>query len=190
VRLPKPFSAEEYRTIHDAADPEVRALLTFLRETGLRAAEVLSITSDEARGWQPAPWWCRKAVCPRHVVVTRIVGKGSKERPIIVNRAALQAAQVLLAAGSNGSLVPWARRTMQRRLEDLSAKTGIHVHAHRFRHTLISELIENGVSIEVTADVAGHSNLNTTRRYWFASERARRQAMQQRAKGLRWKRGS
>lgn len=185
VRLPKPFSAEEYATIYAAADPDVRALLTFLRETGLRAAEVLSISSDEARGWRPAPWWCRRVACPRHARVLRIVGKGDKERVVVLTRRATDAGRELVALSSNGSMVPWQRRTMQRRLEELSERTGIHVHAHRFRHTHLTELVESGVPIEVTADMAGHSNIQITRHYYEASERARRRALGRRGRWLR-----
>jgi integrase/recombinase XerD len=38
-------------------------------------------------------------------------------------------------------------------------------HAHNFRHLYCLSLVEKGLSIDVVADLAGHSNINTTRIY-------------------------
>lgn len=183
-RLPRPFAPAELAALRSAASPEMRAVVDFLHETGLRSAEARSITSAEVAAWRSPPWWCRRASCPRHSAVTRIVGKGDKERVVVLTPAAVRAARELLPI-SNGHLIRLSERGLRWKFEELSVASGVHVHAHRFRHTFLSELVESGVPIEVAADMAGHANVQTTRLYYEASERARREALAKRGRWLR-----
>lgn len=183
TRLPRPLTPEELRACERAADrPEVRAAMVFLHETGLRVSEACAITSSEARSWPRPPWWCRRSVCARHGASVRIVGKGDKERVVVLTRRALLAARVLLAASRNGHLMPWTDRGLRAALATVGRRAGVHLHPHRFRHTLASELVEAGVPIEVVADMLGHSSTEITRLYWQASARAKRRALRRRAR--------
>ncbi|HXA15777.1 MAG TPA: tyrosine-type recombinase/integrase [Thermoanaerobaculia bacterium] len=56
---------------------------------------------------------------------------------------------------------------------------GVSGYPHRFRHTLATELLSEGVSVEIVAAILGHSpriTLKTTRRGFRADKRSWRRA--------------
>lgn len=175
-RLPKPFTPEELRALYAVARPDVAAAMRLLHATGLRSAEALAITTEEARTW-PKPGRLRRRSHP-----IRVIGKGSKERVVLLNNDALGAARDLARATQNGQLVPWSDRGLRWLLARTGEACGVHCHPHRFRHTAITELVEAGNPIEVVADMAGHSSVDVTRLYYESSLVAR-----QRAERRRWR---
>jgi len=50
-------------------------------------------------------------------------------------------------------------------MERLSARTGVHVYAHRLRHTAAVMFLRNGASAYHTMQFLGHTTLATTQRY-------------------------
>ena len=48
----------------------------------------------------------------------------------------------------------------------IQKKTGIKKGLHTFRHYYISKALESGLSLKLVMKLAGHSNINTTQRYW------------------------
>ncbi len=66
---------------------------------------------------------------------------------------------------------------------EVGARIGVHCHPHRFRHQFAFDLVESGVTIEVVADLMGHSTVDISRLYYQASDRRLREAM--RARGRR-----
>ncbi len=186
-RLPKPFSAAEISALQRAARsrPDVWAACVFLRETGLRSAEACSITTQEATTWPHPPWWCQRPTCPRHTAALRVIGKGDRERVVVLTPAALRAAVVLSKRTRNGHLVPWTDRGLRYLMAELGERAGVHCHPHRWRHTCATELVESGVPIEVVADMLGHSQLDITRLYWSASSASKTAALARRG---RWRR--
>lgn len=182
-RLPNPFTPAELRRLRETTTrPEVRAVMTFLRETGLRSAEACSITTPVARSWRQPPRWCRRRTCTRHTQPLRVIGKGDKERAILLTPAALRAAHILVGYSRNGHMVPWSDRGLRNVLQKAGEQAGVHCHAHRFRHTHVTELVEAGVPIEVVAEMVGHSRLDFTRLYWGASEQLRAGALARRGR--------
>jgi site-specific recombinase XerD len=184
--LPKPYTRAELEAIYAASPrPDVTAAMRFLHETGLRIAEACAIPSDEARAWPVPPWWCRRRACPRHRGSFRTIGKGDRERIVILTPAALRAARVLVQTSSNGHMMPWTDRGVRFLFDQVGQRAGVHCHPHRFRHTLASELVESGVPIEIVADMLGHSKVEITRLYWVASERSKVDALSRRRRFLR-----
>jgi site-specific recombinase XerD len=196
-RLPKALTLEEIRRLRAEADSVERAALDFLLETGLRSAEFGAILAGEIPA--PVPWHRRLATRIRagrgaynakaQVAVLRIVGKGDKERAVVLSDVALRSAALLLAHPStNGRaeyLLPWADRTLRDRFEKLGDRAGVNLHPHRTRHTWITQLVEAGNPIETVADMAGHESVDTTRLYFLASERSKWEAMARRRRWLR-----
>ncbi|SHK22185.1 tyrosine-type recombinase/integrase [Thermocrinis minervae] len=69
-----------------------------------------------------------------------------------------------------------SRGTLQVYTNRLSKRLNIPFSIHSFRHTYITNLINNGFSIEVVKEFAGHAHIKTTVDiyYRFSQERARR----------------
>jgi len=183
TRLPKPYTRAELDALYAAAHrPDVAAAMRFLHETGLRIAEACAIPTEVAARWPVPPWWCRRKACRRHSSMVRVIGKGDRERVVVLSPVALRAADVLRHATSNGHLMPWTDRGVRYLFAEVGARAGVHCHPHRFRHTLASELVESGVAIEIVADMLGHSKTDVTRLYWIASERSKVNALHRRAR--------
>jgi integrase len=49
--------------------------------------------------------------------------------------------------------------------------------SHTLRHTALTRMIEAGVDIVTVKEIAGHSSIETTMRYWHPSRETRAQAM-------------
>lgn len=107
----------------------------------------------------------------------RLVGKGGVERVVPLTSEALRASQRLLRYSTNGHLLPWSIRGFNYVLMKAGERAGVHVHAHRFRHTAATRWIEKGADPYVVADLLGHSSVSTTRLYTKLSERRLRKAL-------------
>jgi integrase len=74
-----------------------------------------------------------------------------------------------LLTGQNG---PLNRYAVQRWIDSVAKRAGIgHVHPHQLRHTLATQAINRGMSLEAIAALLGHRSLNMTRRYAQISNR-------------------
>jgi Phage integrase family len=64
------------------------------------------------------------------------------------------------------------RYAVQRWIDVIAKRAGIgHVHPHRLRHTLATQAINRGMSIEAIAALLGHRSLDMTRQYARISNR-------------------
>lgn len=136
-----------------------RAILHFLRSTGCRISEVTSLNRDQVN--------MVKMEC-----VVR--GKGNKDRTVFMDETAVNTlAEYLqkrrdnseaLFVGIRGErLQPGGVRVM---LKELAKVAGVeHVHPHKFRRTLATNLARHGMPIQEVANVLGHEKIDTTMRY-------------------------
>ena len=136
-----------------------RAILHFLRSTGCRISEITGLNRDQVN--------LELLECVVH-------GKGNKERTVYLD----EVAGMLLAEYLNGRiddvpalfinkqhdrLNPGGVRAM---LNKLAKKAGVdHVHPHKFRRTLATDLARHGMPIQEVAKVLGHEKLDTTMKY-------------------------
>jgi len=148
--LPKPVPDPD--GVFAELEPHVRSIAVFLRETGLRLSEALSV--DVA---VPAP------------DQLLVHGKGDKERIVPLTEKARAALDDL------GGRVSLKGRTIQRKFQ----KVGIHPHA--LRHTLACELIASGADLGEVQDILGHASPATTRIYAAYRVDRLRTAMERRA---------
>ncbi len=137
------------------------AIVKLLLNTGLRVDELCSLT------WKDVKLTDRKGT----IIVQK--GKGGKRREVPLNHDARNA---LLSVGYKdnvGRRLPiffgQRGRLTSRGLQNIFAKYAgiarLDVSPHSLRHTFCKNLVNAGVSLEKVAALAGHENLETTRRY-------------------------
>jgi integrase/recombinase XerD len=103
--------------------------------------------------------------------MTKVLGKGQKERLVPLTPNALRAAHDLLSRHDQATLIPWTARGFRWLLAELGTKAGVErAHPHRWRHTYGTRLISAGIDSYVVADLLGHSDPRTTKVYARVSE--------------------
>jgi site-specific recombinase XerD len=156
-------AAKLLRAAHNDTRLLVRVTVEVLLRTGLRVGEFTSLRSDAVVLIGAAPWL--------HVPV----GKLREDRylplhPQLVTlidgyRAAhVPADHPLLLPRENGRALD--RHTVTRFLNKAGAAAGLpHIHPHQLRHTLATQAINRGMSLEAIAAMLGHRSLDMTLRY-------------------------
>ena len=136
-----------------------RAIVEFLRTTGCRISEMTQLNRDSVN--------LREKKCT-------VLGKGNKERTVYLDSVACMMIgqyletrkdeeEALFIGLRKERLRPDGVRTM---LKVLAKKAGVeHVHPHKFRRTLATNLIRHGMPIQEVATILGHEKLDTTMRY-------------------------
>ena len=137
-----------------------RAIIHFLRSTGCRISEMCGLDRDTVD--------LEALECVVH-------GKGNKDRTVYMDPVAgMILGEYLkqrtdtspaLFAGMRGQdrLQPNGVRAM---LKKLGRAAGVdHVHPHKFRRTLATDLARHGMPIQEVANLLGHEKLDTTMRY-------------------------
>lgn len=143
-----------------------RAALELLYGAGMRVSELLGLRLESlnlAQKW------------------IRVTGKGSKERIIPVNAAAVETLRAYLRereakfagkeiageifVGRTGKKL--SRISMWKDIKKMAGLAGIDagVHPHLFRHTFASHLLEGGADLRSLQEMLGHASLNTTQIY-------------------------
>lgn len=136
-----------------------RAIVHFLRATGCRISEMTQLNRDSVN--------YEKMECTVH-------GKGDKERVVYLDEVARMhlveymemrkdVSDALFVGCRQERLQPGGVRCM---LKQLGARAGVdHVHPHKFRRTLATEMSRHGMQIQKVATILGHEKLDTTMRY-------------------------
>jgi site-specific recombinase XerD len=143
------------------------AIVKLLLNTGLRVSELCALT------------WKDIKISPKKGRLNVNHGKGSKRRTIPLNKDARSALLELgyhknkgsdqqIFIGQRGAMTP---RGIESTLGKYVEQTDLEeVSPHQLRHTFCKNLIDAGVGLEKVATLAGHDNLETTRRYCTPSE--------------------
>lgn len=140
-----------------------QAMFALMRHAGLRVSELVALAMGDLslteRGGR--------------VIIRR--GKGDKQRVIPLNSEARRALAYWLSlrgAGEDGEPVfngkgtdRLSTRTVERRVAEIGRQAGVDITPHQLRHTFLKRMVENGVTVIDAQKLAGHSRIETTKRY-------------------------
>ena len=153
-----------------------RAIIELLFSGGLRVSELVGLNRDSVN-------------LERREFVVR--GKGSKDRPIFISKAAAERVQDYLDARTN-SLAPLflnnsrnlqavdtsgnyrrlTTRSVERIVQKYARMAGItkHVSPHTLRHSFATDLLMNGADIRSVQTMLGHADISTTQIYTHVTD--------------------
>jgi site-specific recombinase XerD len=140
-----------------------RVVVEVLLRTGLRVGEFTTLTADAVMLIGAAHWL--------HVPVGKLrTDRYLPLHPQLVTliddyrTAHVAADNPLLLPRENGR--PLDRHTVTRLINKAGAAAGLpHIHPHQLRHTLATQAINRGMSLEAIAALLGHRSLDMTLRY-------------------------
>jgi integrase/recombinase XerD len=144
-------------------DPFVRLAVEFLARTGLRKGEFLDLTVDSvvqigAAYWLHVPLGKLRTdrYVPLHPQLKELLDSWLARRP-----ASLRSPYLFVEHGQRiGS------RRVERAVDKVARAAGIgHVNPHRLRHTLATQAINRGMSLEAIAALLGHRSMRMTMVY-------------------------
>ncbi len=148
-------------------DPTRRLIIEMLARTGLRVGELCALTADavtviSGRHWLRVP-----------------VGKLHNDRYVPLHPQLVELLDAHHATRSDDidRLITWKGRPLNRHqitriLNRISKAAGIgHVHPHQLRHTLATQAINRGMSLEAVAAMLGHKTLRMTLVYARVADR-------------------
>lgn len=148
------------------------ALLEFLYATGARVGELVALDLPDLN---------LAAGC------ARVLGKGRRERIVLLGGRAVAALRLYLAAGrgklakgraepavflnrSGGRLTDRSvRRVVDKYCQ--AAAVNLHISPHTLRHTFATHLLENGADLRSVQELLGHASLSTTQIYTHVTRR-------------------
>ena len=157
--------------VDDESGLRDRAIIELLFSGGLRVSELIALNRDSIN-------------LDRREFIVR--GKGQKDRPIFISKAAASRVRDYLDArtdslpalflnnsyhqnpvDTSGNFRRLTPRSVQRIIEKYAKKAGItkHVTPHTLRHSFATDLLMNGADLRSVQSLLGHSDISTTQIY-------------------------
>ena len=141
----------------------VRVTVEMLLRTGLRVSEYTSLQAGAVVHIGAGPWLHVPAgklrndrYLPLHPHLVTLIDQ--------YRAAHVDPSNPLLLPRENGR--PLDRHTVTRMINRAGAAAGLpHIHPHQLRHTLATQAINRGMSLEAIAAMLGHRSLDMTLRY-------------------------
>ena len=153
-----------------------RAIIELLYSGGLRVSELVGLNRDSIN-------------LSRREFMVR--GKGSKDRPIFISKAAAMRVQDYLDArtdslpalflnnsrntqvvDTSGDFRRITARSVERIVEKYARLAGItkHVSPHTLRHSFATDLLMNGADLRSVQAMLGHADISTTQIYTHVTD--------------------
>ena len=135
-----------------------RAMLEVMRSTGCRISEIVGLRRENMN--------IPELQCMVH-------GKGNKNRIAYLDPVAAMCLKQYLETRTDdrqelflGQKGIWTQAGVRYMLAEIEKDSGVeHVHPHKFRRTLATELARRGMPIQEIARILGHEKIDTTMRY-------------------------
>lgn len=136
-----------------------RAIIAFLASTGCRVSEVTGLDRDAVD--------LDQLTCVVH-------GKGNKERRVYLDGVTGMLIRAYLAERKDEDPALFVNRYnvrmnpdgVREMLNRVAEDAGVeHVHPHKFRRTLATNMARHGMPIQEVARILGHDKIDTTMRY-------------------------
>ena len=176
-KLPPSLTADQVRRIIETPSVKTplglrdRALLELLYAAGLRASEILTLRIEQLDLESGS---------------ARVIGKGNKERLVLLGKAAeesirryLDTARPKLVRSKSGGEVflgNHGRRLTTSHLWGIVKKAAIaagldtRVYPHLLRHSFATHLLSGGADLRVIQELLGHASIGTTEIYTHVDE--------------------
>ncbi len=140
------------------ADPVDRLVIEMLARTGLRVGELCTLTADavvfiNSRHWLRVPVGKlhNDRYIPLHPQLVELLNDHQANRDDGIDRLIIRNSE------------PLNRHQITRIVSRIAKVAGIgHVHPHQLRHTLATQAINRGMSLEALAALLGHKTLRMT----------------------------
>lgn len=164
--IKKSFSNEELEQIKDFCknNPKNLALVNFLYSTGCRISELCAVNIKDID-------FNKKQVI--------VLEKGNKERLVYLTDEACESLIKYLETRKDDNEALFINLKKNRIasggvrwiLHNIKSKTGIeNIHPHRFRRTLATNLLNNGMAIQDVSKLLEHANVNITQTYYYHTD--------------------
>ena len=168
-RLPGFLTTDEMTKLLEAPDPTTpqglrdKAVMELFYAAGLRISELVSIQVNQV------DFYSREL---------KVIGKGSKERLVLIGQPAVAAIKLYLKHGRpkllgkhrcdamflNYQGTRMTARWVQEQVLHYARAAGIRqeVHPHLLRHSFATHLLDGGADLRVVQELLGHASLSTT----------------------------
>ncbi len=175
-RLPGFLTTDEMTKLLEAPDPTTpqglrdKAVMELFYAAGLRISELVSIQVNQV------DFYSREL---------KVIGKGSKERLVLIGQPAVAAIKLYLKHGRpkllgkhrcdamflNYQGTRMTARWVQEQVLHYARAAGIRqeVHPHLLRHSFATHLLDGGADLRVVQELLGHASLSTTQIYTHVS---------------------
>ena len=142
-----------------------RAIVEFLYSTGCRVSELLGVKISDVDFIKNKVW---------------VYGKGNEHRYVYLNEKANYWINKWLNERKNDSIFlfnslryPYGKLTkenVERILKNIGNRCNIHLHPHKFRHTMATNALNRGMSLSEVQQLLGHKQPGTTINYAKANQ--------------------
>lgn len=168
-RLPKALSLEDIKKLfstelHSETSLRDSAMFELMYSSGLRVSEVVMIRVNDLNF---------------EAGFLRVMGKGSKERVVPMNRRAsdkikeyMRDLRPALLRGRNSPYLflsvrgaPMTRQRYWQALKKLGEMAGLSITPHAIRHSFATHLLDGGADLRSVQKMLGHSDIATTQIY-------------------------
>lgn len=171
--LPRALTTSELRRLEAALDAPIegdakvqrvrrrdRLIILLMLYTGLRLAEVAGLK------------WSDIDLEAGTLIVRKAIAKGGRERMVPLHARIIRALREIPEHKQHGALCchPDGRHLSRKTIPHifdrwLREMDGLHISAHRLRHSFATGLLRGGANIRQIQKLLGHASLATTERY-------------------------